>query len=69
MAGAREKRIQAAKLRTAVKAVCNAVCSDCIMRTDPDRPPCNESNCSIYPLVVEVIERAKARLNPLRAPI
>ena len=65
---ARQKRISAAKLRVAVIAVCNAACDDCIMRTDPDRPECDAINCSIYPLVVEVIERAKARLRPLRPP-
>lgn len=60
----RDQRQKHAQLREVARAICHATTRDCVMNTSPDRPPCDDRNCAIYPIAREAIRRARARLDP-----
>jgi hypothetical protein len=41
------------------REICRAVTDDCVMDTDPDRPPCTEKNCRMVHIAKAAIEAAR----------
>lgn len=55
----KQQRQRRSWVREAAKAICQAATSDCVMVGNPDRPPCDDRNCRIYPIARAAVKQAK----------
>lgn len=55
----REQRQKHAQLREAAKAICHAATGVCVAALNPERPPCDDRNCRMFPIAREAIKKAR----------
>lgn len=52
------KRLATKQARSIAKAICRETTRNCVMDTDPDRPPCDDSNCRMFPIARKALKAA-----------